>query len=104
MSAEEDLPTGPGSAPPDTFHEETAPEQFARLAGALMRDSLAPVQRETAELNRRLDDIVRLAQKVFDRVESVSFEIGKRVDAAERRITALEHRVDEIENSPKGTA
>jgi hypothetical protein len=89
-----DIPpdTNPHPDPPP-YEEETGEDlaaRFARIAGNMVRDSISPVRTETAELRSELRALVALAQKIFDEFHALKFELGKRVDAVERRLTAAE--------------
>lgn len=87
MSDSEVPPTNPeGSAPPESYEEETEGEKFARLVGVM----IAPIKSDTAAMKT-------IAQQVFDRVEKFIHESKQRFDAVERRLTVLEGRVTALE-------
>jgi hypothetical protein len=83
--SDEELPTGPGEPPPDSFHEEDQAEKFARLVAV----ALAPIKEDSAAVRG-------IAREVFDEFQKFRFEVRNDVDSLKRRLTAVENEVVDL--------
>lgn len=84
--SDEELPTGPGTSPPESWHEEDQAEKFARLVSI----ALVPIKEDSAAVRE-------IARQVFDEFNAFRHEMRRDVTELQRRTTALEHRLDTVE-------